>query len=320
MAPGRWWAGFVAVLLLVVSVVGCSGEGDRRRTIGMIRVVGATEREAGFYEGLAAAGYPASRLEVLGRARSEVHTDPADIRRTVRRWSKRGLDLVVATFSTGAAIAAEVVDVPVVFLSNDPVATGLLTDERHPEGRLTGQTYRVPSDRLLQVAADAFGPVRRVGCLVVEDDPSARPVLADLRRGAQALGAELHCADVGGPGGDPAAVLAVLSHGVDVIDVVGSPQMVQHYEPIAEALAGTEVPVVSTVPLDFAVLTLQPDTRAIYVQLGRQVARLLDGAKVRDVPVEDPGNFLLSVNERVAERLGRTIPAAVLRRADHVVR
>jgi putative ABC transport system substrate-binding protein len=320
MAPGRWWAGLAAVLLLAGAVVGCSGEDDRRRTIGMIRPVAASEREAGFYEGLAAGGYPASRLRVLGRARSEVHTDPADIRRTVRRWTKRGVDVIVATFSGGALAAADAVDVPVVFLSNDPVATGLLADERHPEGRLTGQTYRVPSDRLLQVAADAFGPARRVGCLVVEDDPSALPVLADLRRGAEALGVELHCADVGGPGGVPAAVLSVLSQGIDVIDVIGSPQMVQHYEPVADALVDTNVPDVTTVPLEFAALTLQPDGRAIYTQLGRQVARLLDGADVRDVPVEDPAHFLLTVNERVALRLGRSIPAAVLRRADHVIR
>jgi ABC-type uncharacterized transport system substrate-binding protein len=54
--------------------------------------------------------------------------------------------------------------------------------------------------------------------------------------------------------------------------------------------------------------------------MGRQAARILQGTPVSDVPVEDPARFLLSVNLPAAERIGRTIAPAVVKRADQVIR
>jgi putative ABC transport system substrate-binding protein len=51
-----------------------------------------------------------------------------------------------------------------------------------------------------------------------------------------------------------------------------------------------------------------------------QAAQLLDGVPVAETPVQDPGEFELVLNLRAAERLGLTIPAAFVERADRVVR
>jgi ABC-type uncharacterized transport system substrate-binding protein len=58
----------------------------------------------------------------------------------------------------------------------------------------------------------------------------------------------------------------------------------------------------------------------VYRQIGRQAVRLLGGTAVAKVPVQDPGHYLIVINEKVATRLGRTIPEDVLERADRVVR
>ena len=58
----------------------------------------------------------------------------------------------------------------------------------------------------------------------------------------------------------------------------------------------------------------------VYRQEGRQIAKLLAGAKVSELPVERPTKFELVMNVKAATALGLTIPQSVLLRADDVIR
>jgi putative ABC transport system substrate-binding protein len=51
----------------------------------------------------------------------------------------------------------------------------------------------------------------------------------------------------------------------------------------------------------------------------RQVAKLLRGAKVVDVPVEQPTEFELIINLKIAKTLGVQIPTALLSRANNAI-
>jgi putative ABC transport system substrate-binding protein len=178
----------------------------------------------------------------------------------------------------------------------------------------------VPSDRLLAVADDAFGDVHEVGCLYPSDDPGAGPPHADLVRGVRALDMTLRCAPFASPAGVAGAVQELVAEGVDVIYLVNASGTVRAFPELERALVDLPVPVLASTPTAFATLLLEPDGKDVYRQLGRQAARLLDGAKVSEVPVEDPGRFLLVVNLASARRIGATIPIEILDRADQLLR
>jgi putative ABC transport system substrate-binding protein len=49
------------------------------------------------------------------------------------------------------------------------------------------------------------------------------------------------------------------------------------------------------------------------------IDRILKGAKIAELPVVRPSNFILAVNLKTAQELGITIPPAILLRADEVI-
>ena len=62
-----------------------------------------------------------------------------------------------------------------------------------------------------------------------------------------------------------------------------------------------------------------PRLSMVYGQCARQVAKLLRGAKVVDVPVEQPTKFELVINLKTANALSLTVPETLLARADKVI-
>ena len=57
----------------------------------------------------------------------------------------------------------------------------------------------------------------------------------------------------------------------------------------------------------------------IYRQIARQVVKILRGAKLSDVPVEQPTTFELVINLKTAKTLGLTVPFGLLNAADEVI-
>jgi putative ABC transport system substrate-binding protein len=312
----------MVVLLAVAGFAGCSSDSSpTMHTVAILRAAKGSATEDQLFVSLAAAGFPRSRLRVLGGDPTIVHAMPADATATVEAWRKQGVELIFALSTSGAkAAAAAAPGVPILFLSNDPKGTGLVKDLRHPEGHLTGSSYRVPSDRTLTVAADALGPLHKIGCLVAVDDPAAAPARDDLLAGAKSLGIAVQCASFHTEADAPAAAQEIVASGVDAIVLVNSPTLVRLLPVLSPALSTATIPVISNSPVDLAVLSLEPDGADVYRQIGRQAARLLAGTPVAKVPVQDPGHYLVVINEKVAQRLGRTIPDDVLKRADRVVR
>jgi putative ABC transport system substrate-binding protein len=66
-------------------------------------------------------------------------------------------------------------------------------------------------------------------------------------------------------------------------------------------------------------LSYGPSFADMYRQSADYVAKILNGAKPSDLPVEQPVKFELAINLRTAKSLGIVISPAILARADEVI-
>lgn len=308
---------------VVAALLVACGDDDGRpdRTIAFVRTTEiAPESQAALLDELADAGWEVGEnLTVLNEDPTSGFEDAESAADAVRGFVEDGADLLVALSTTAAMGAIEGAgDVPIIVLTNDPVASGIVTNPRAPTGGVTGVSFRVPADRTLDIARELVD-ADAVGLLWPATDPGAEPIVAGMRDAAESLDVPLVDARFDGDAGVAAALQEIAAAGARVVVLANAPATVRAFEAIErETQAAGLATVSNTNQNTFAVAVLAPDNLTAYRQLGRQAVRLFSGTDVEEVPLEDPGDFNLVLRPSVAQALGFEIPADLLEQADAV--
>jgi putative ABC transport system substrate-binding protein len=104
--------------------------------------------------------------------------------------------------------------------------------------------------------------------------------------------------------------------------LVPSSFLVTYGSQIAELATKRRLPMLAwtdTLVLRRALMSYGPSTSDVLRRAGGHVAKILNGAKPGDLPVEQPTKFELVINLKTAKALGLTIPQTFLQRADQVI-
>jgi putative ABC transport system substrate-binding protein len=239
---------------------------------------------------------------------------------------KRQAALIVA-FSTKAALAAKAVTstTPIIFLADDPVASGLVDNLDRPGGNLTGAASPV-SDLIAKRIEIIRELVPATNLVVLVTDPSNKPAhdieIREAEAAAQALG--LQHAIIAWTGEHSVEIaLAELPRERKGVLVLGAglpffagrahlSYLATRYEMPAihgyrEAAEDGGLVSFGTRLVDGAHL------------MGVHAARVLNGGKPADLPVRQITTTELVINLWTAKSLGLQVPAKLLARADELI-
>jgi putative ABC transport system substrate-binding protein len=239
----------------------------------------------------------------------------------------RKVDVIVTIGGTPPALAVKSATstIPIVFTSvSDPVGVGLVASLARPGGNLTGFSNIAAqlTPKLLELVSEAVPQAGVIALLVNPNNPTAEPVIRDVREAARAKGLKLGVLKAGTGGEIDAAFasLAELQAGALVVDA----------DSFLSSRRGQLVALASrhAVPAIYAhrafvagggLISYGIDDAAVLRQAGTYAGRILKGAKPADLPVQQPTTFELVVNLKTAKALGLTIPPSILVRADDFI-
>jgi len=237
-------------------------------------------------------------------------------------------DLLVATgpeIVLKAAVAASAT-IPIVMwaINYDPIARGYVKNLARPGGNITGivSLQSELAAKQVEFLTQAL-PGRTRLAILWDGAADANDPFGAAERQARSLGLSVQSLKLENPPYDFDAAFRSLA--------TGSPQMLLVLSSQFFALSRShiaELAIQQRLPTMFifksyaqagGLISYGVDPPAIYRQLGFYVAKILNGSKPADLPVEQPVKFELVVNLKTAKEIGVELSTAIQLRADEVI-
>ena len=214
--------------------------------------------------------------------------------------------------------------IPIAGVADDMLKSGFVASLAKPDGNTTGVSILATEldSKRQEVLLDAVPGVRRMATLA-DANTTLPQQLHALEETARERGVDSSIYGIKKPEEIAGAIDAAKNSGAQALNVLASAMLYNNRQLILPRVAARGLPTIyqwPTVGEEGGFIGYGPRLERIYGSiLSRQVVKLLRGAKPADIPVEQPTNFALVVNVKIAKTLGLTIPQSFLQRADEVI-
>jgi putative ABC transport system substrate-binding protein len=279
-------------------------------------------RIAALAEGLRAVGYRVpDQVELIARVTGG---DPSHVAPTASELVEHNVDVLVAS-SPAAVQAVRLLTstIPIVAfdLETDPVGSGLVKSLARPGGNVTGVFFDFPefSKKWLELMKEALPQLVKIG--VLWDPATGFTQLRAIEAAAEIMKLKLEIVEIRALAELDEAMVAA-SQGVDALVMLSTPIIGGSHKALANFTLQRRLPAVTLFP-DFArsggLMAYGPNLNNGFHQVARMVAKVLQGTKPADLPVELPAKFELVINLKTAKAIGIEFPTSLLLRADEVI-
>ncbi|HEV3009718.1 MAG TPA: ABC transporter substrate-binding protein [Burkholderiales bacterium] len=268
----------------------------------------------GFREGLRGYGYVEGQSVILDLRYTR---DLDALRSAVAELTQSKVAFIV---SSGPAIRAirEAREVPVLFaISGDPVQLGLAQSLARPGGNFTGVTFLslAIAGKRVELLKQAVPQLRRLAVLSNTDHPGEGSERRATEEAARALGIAVSYVPFTGAAQLDAGLSAVRGAKADAMVVFPEGATMVARAKIAQFAIAERLPSMfgwSEYADAGGLMSYGANQREAYVRLASFADKLLRGANIAELPIEQPTQFELVVNLKTAAALGVALPAPVL--------
>jgi putative ABC transport system substrate-binding protein len=286
--------------------------------------------------GVIAQGYPALRDELRKRGFIDGRNLTVEFRSTqqeprrlfadVADLVRSDVDLIVASGPDVAvkAVLAASRTIPIVMWANnfDPIARGYVQSLTRPGGNVTGIFTRQPelAAKQVEILKETFPERTR---LTVLWDALSADQMDGAERATKSLQLNLVAIKLENPPYDiPAVFRRVVETQPQMLAVLSSPLFGPHNKEIVDETLRYRLPAMFIFKYyveDGGLMSYGVDIKSNFRRLAEYVAKILNGTKPAELPVEQPTKFELVVNLKSAKAFGIELPTSLLLRADEVI-
>jgi ABC-type uncharacterized transport system substrate-binding protein len=237
---------------------------------------------------------------------------------------RRKVDVIV-TSATAAVVAAKQATsvIPIVFVTGDPVGTGLVASLARPGGNATGlsvQQIDLAAKRL-ELLREVVPGLRRLAILANVGGPAVVLDMREVQATARTLALEVITSEIQ-RGEDIVPAFEALNGRADALYVCIDPLVGTHRIRINTLALAARLPT-SHGSREYVEAGGLMSYGANFPDLFRRAAdfvdKILRGTKPGDIPVEQPTKFDLVINLTTAKVLGLKVPDKLLVAADEVI-
>jgi len=245
-------------------------------------------------------------------------------RDVARKLVQEPVDVIIAVATPAIHLVKSATQtIPVVMYTANALDTGLVPSLSHPGGNLTGISLLLTdtAGKRLEFLRQIEPNLHTAAFLGSSKDPNAANFVKQTQAAADQLGVKLSVKLIDGPQAIKQPIFeAMKSEGCQA--VIAQPIFTGYQDEIVAMAMKDRLPVIS----DWAVFA---KAGALFTYGARQAAamqrtayyvdRILKGAKAADLPVEQPTEFELVLNLKVAKAMGFAVPDTVLVSASRIV-
>jgi putative ABC transport system substrate-binding protein len=306
-------------LVGVAAVMGPStARAEQAGKLPTIGFLGPSRWAPGFEDRLRELGWIAGRTVAIEYRSAEGHAE---------RFSEIATEFVrlevnvIVTVGGSRTLAAKHATslIPIVFVSGDPVGSGLVASLARPGGNATGLALHPIglAGKRLDLLREIIPDLRRLSVMVNANIPGFQSRIDEVQAAASTLGLEATIWEIR-RAEDVAPAFEALKDRADGLYVVGAPRTFA----IATQALGARIPTIFEIR-DFVdaggLMSYGVNETHLFRLAASFVDRILRGANPADLPVQQPTKFDLVINLKTANALGLKIPESFLLRADEVI-
>jgi putative ABC transport system substrate-binding protein len=248
------------------------------------------------------------------------------VQQAATELSEAAPDAIISTTSTTTrALMNATATIPIVAVtSGDPISLGFTKNLSHPTGNVTGFTTFNET-----LTAKRFGmlheivPAMRIAALMwVPANPQQVLLEKQTRAAAQVLGIELVSLPIKTADDIAPALAMAQNQQASAIIVAADPLTGANGRAIIDGCVTLKMPAMHTFPFETrngALISYGIDVTDNFRQSAEYADRILKGAKIVDLPFQEPTRLTLSINLQTARAIGIKVPPTLLALADEVV-
>jgi len=238
----------------------------------------------------------------------------------------RAPDVIVSNLNDLVkAFAKATATIPIVAITQDPIAGGLVTNLARPGGNITGVSINAGIEiqaKRLELIKEAVPSATRIGHLRSGDQDDGTGKL--MREAALRLGVNLTqmmlpvvdeprlqrtFADMAQQKLDAAIIVeggSFLAQRAAIVELAGKYHLPMIYPYRDHVEQG-------------GLMAFAPELGELAARMANDVHQIFNGAKAGDIPIYQPSKFQMIFNLKAATALGLEIPATLVARADEVI-